>query len=215
VNHLEAALAARAFTEGRGIRSALFRHRRLLQRPIAVVAYQLGAEPFSASALGWGDSPDGLHLGVAGEPRNRDLAFALLLRFARWFNDRFERPRVGAQQVIVANAATADMLGRLGRRLASPGVYDESRDEPVGDSAPWPSAAYSKEGRAFLANVSTWPVHADYQNLADFLAHPVTPLSERAAAGFLSRAESSTLRFPDGLLDAVRRHLAARQEAAP
>ena len=29
-------------------------------------------------------------MSVAGEPRNRDLAFAALLPFARWFNARFE-----------------------------------------------------------------------------------------------------------------------------
>src|SRR5262249_41022971 len=80
--------------------------------------------------------------------------------------------------------------------------------------APWPPAAYSKDGRVFRADVSAFPVHAPYQHLAEFLAHPVKPLSLKAASGFRSRAEKSTLRFPDGLLDAVRRHLAARRHAA-
>jgi hypothetical protein len=47
MNHLAAALSARAFRAGRAVRNALCRHRRLLPRPLAVVLYQLGAEPFS------------------------------------------------------------------------------------------------------------------------------------------------------------------------
>jgi hypothetical protein len=134
MNHLEVALAARAFRAGRALRSCNFRHRRLLPAPLAVVLWQLGAEPFAAASVGWGDRADNMETSVAGEPRNRDLAFAALLSFARWFNARFEshaadresftrgeytftRART-APQVLVANGATAEFLGRLGRRLA-------------------------------------------------------------------------------------------------
>jgi hypothetical protein len=134
MNHLEAALAARAHSAGRALRTASYRHRRLLPDPLALVLWQLGAEPFSAAALGWNARADRLEMVVAGEPRNRDLAFAALLRLARWFNPRFEahaadretfrrgeytftRART-APQVVVANGGTVEMLGRLGRRLA-------------------------------------------------------------------------------------------------
>jgi hypothetical protein len=134
VNHLDVTLAARAFRLGRALRTAACRHRRLMPRPLTIVLFQLGGEPFSASALGWGERGDDLHLAVAGEPRSRDLAFALLLEFAHWFNPRFEahgrnretvthrdysftRART-APQVVVANTATAQALGWLGRRLA-------------------------------------------------------------------------------------------------
>jgi hypothetical protein len=133
VNHLDVTLAARAHRSGHALRTARYRHRRLQPRPLAVVLYQLGAEPFSAPAIGWGERHDALAFRVAGEPRNRDLAFALLLEFARWFNPRFEaaadretvtrgeytftRAR-SASQVVVTNSATAAMLERLGRRLA-------------------------------------------------------------------------------------------------
>ena len=76
MNHLDVALAARAFAAGRGVRSATVRHRRLVPNPLAVVLWQLGAEPFSAAAIGWGDAHARPHMAVAGEPRNRDLAFA-------------------------------------------------------------------------------------------------------------------------------------------
>jgi hypothetical protein len=134
MSHLEAGLAARAHRIGRAYRTAQLRHRRLPTQPLALVLYQLGAEPFTAAAIGYGTSADGLQLLVSGEPRNRDLAFATLLRFAQWFNPRFERPgdrrevlmrgteevtrAITAPQVVVANRASVEMLGRLGRRLA-------------------------------------------------------------------------------------------------
>ncbi len=134
MNHLDVTLAARSFRLGRALRTAACRHRRLVPQPLALVLFQLGGEPFSASALGWGERRDELHLAVAGEPRNRDLAFTLLLKLAHWFNPRFEahgrnretvthgdysftRART-APQVVVANTATAQALGWLGRRLA-------------------------------------------------------------------------------------------------
>jgi len=134
VNHLDVSLAARAHHSGRALRKAKYLHRRLRPQPLATVLYQLGAEPFSASAIGWGDRHERLTFRVAGEPRNRDLAFTLLLEFANWFNARFEAPAAdretvtrgeyeftrarSAPQVVVANSATAKMLDRLGRRLA-------------------------------------------------------------------------------------------------
>ena len=134
MNHLELALVSRAFTAGRAVRSSTVRHRRLTTRPTVVVLWQLGAEPFTPAAIGWGDDYSKPQMAVAGEPRNRDLAFAALLRFAKWFNPRFEGHAIDretltfgerqytvartAPQVLVANRATADFLGRIGRRLA-------------------------------------------------------------------------------------------------
>src|SRR3954464_478705 len=90
MNHLDVALAARAHLSGRGVRCALSCHRHLLPEPLVVVPWQLRAEPFAAAALRWGERQDRRTMAVAGEPRNRDLSFALLLRFANWFNPRFE-----------------------------------------------------------------------------------------------------------------------------
>jgi len=134
MNQLDVALVARSFRAGRAIRSANFCHRRLAADPIMLVLWQLGGEPFSAAAIGYGCRRQDLQIAVAGDPRNRDLAFAAILQLARWFNAEFERyaeDRVAtsqgnaefttartAPQVIVANDATIEMIGRLGRRLA-------------------------------------------------------------------------------------------------
>jgi hypothetical protein len=134
VNQLEVLLAARAHAERRAIRSAIYRHRWISANPIVIVPWQLGSEPFSASAIGFGRRPDQMRLVVAGDPRNRDLAFRALEQFGDWFLPQFERPaetRVevvqghrtdwlaeSMPQVVVPNKESVNLLGRLGRRLA-------------------------------------------------------------------------------------------------
>jgi hypothetical protein len=134
MNHFDTMLAARAHRAGRALRCCLLRHRRLVANPLAVVVWQLGAESFAPGAIAWGSSVGRFWLAAPGEPRNRDLAFAATLRFARWFNARFEshgsvRETItkgtftftraqSVPQVLVANRAAVGMVGRLGRRLA-------------------------------------------------------------------------------------------------
>ena len=123
MNQLSVAVAARSFREGRAVRTAAFRHRRLAKNPIALVLWQLGGEPFAASAIGYGRRRRDFTLTVAGDPVNRDLAFAALGQFANWFNPRFEEVSSSVQpglapQIVVANQATIEMIGNLGRRLA-------------------------------------------------------------------------------------------------
>ena len=127
-------LVARAHVQGRAQRSASVRHCRLLEDPMAVVFWQLGAELFSTAAIGYGQAPEDSTVEVAGDPRNRDLAFRALMEFAGPFIDYFEAPAEDREtissgsyefersnsipQVIVANSATVTMIGNLGRRLA-------------------------------------------------------------------------------------------------
>jgi hypothetical protein len=134
MNQLDVALAARSLCDGKAKRIALFCHRHLTKQPLAIVLWQLGAEPFSAAAIGYGSGSQKYEFVVAGDPRNRDLAFAALLRFAHWFNPRFEAPAThreivrrgamnftrasSAPQILVANGGTIDSLGNIGRRLA-------------------------------------------------------------------------------------------------
>lgn len=124
MNPLGVAVAARSFRDGRAVRTAVFRHRRLAKSPIALVLWQLGGEPFAAAAIGYGRRRRDFTPTVAGDPVNRDLAFAALSRFADWFNPRFEEALSAsalpdsAPQIVVANQATVQMIGSLGRRLA-------------------------------------------------------------------------------------------------
>lgn len=126
------------------------------------------------------------------------------------------RRRAGTRWKLVGNAVSTPVFRWLGNRLASPGEYDRSGDRPLGDGEPWPAAAWGEPGAAGGAHASgrsMWPVRVRRRPLAEFLRHPVRPLSERATAGFLDRTRTSTLRFPPGFLDAVASHLAAMQAA--
>jgi DNA (cytosine-5)-methyltransferase 1 len=116
---------------------------------------------------------------------------------------------------LVGNAVSVPLAEWVGRRLRNPRPYDESLHEELPPRSAWPRAAWGDEGGVYRVAVSAWPVQAPYQHLASFLRYPTKPLSERAAAGFLHRTAKSTLRFPEGLLDAVEAHLhRMRDEAA-
>jgi DNA (cytosine-5)-methyltransferase 1 len=52
-----------------------------------------------------------------------------------------------------------------------------------------------------------WPSKLEPPHLSDFVRFPVKPLSVRAASGFLKRARTSSLRFEDGFLEAIARHI--------
>jgi DNA (cytosine-5)-methyltransferase 1 len=126
------------------------------------------------------------------------------------------KTKKGVRWKLVGNAVSVPVAEWLGRCLHEPRAYDDRADLPLADRSPWPAAAYSADGRVFQAAVSPWPVRMPYQSLARFLRYPTALLSKRATAGFLQRAERSTLQFPDGFLDALRRHLdGLRSEAVP
>ncbi|MGE5486905.1 MAG: DNA cytosine methyltransferase [bacterium] len=110
---------------------------------------------------------------------------------------------------LVGNAVTVPVAAWLGRRLAEPGFYFGDLDVPWPTAAAWPKAARYDGERRIAVKIGTFPVWAKRQPLHKFLKHEGVSLSARATAGFLSRTETSSLRFPAGFLDAVRKHLRA------
>lgn len=114
---------------------------------------------------------------------------------------------------LVGNAVTVDVATWLGKRLASPGSYaddldmKESQIKERKSGSSWPKAARSVNGRVVPVAINAFPAWKGRKPLHQFLKYSGTPLSERATAGFLSRAEASSLRFVPGFLDHVRRHL--------
>lgn len=123
--------------------------------------------------------------------------------------------RKGYRWRLVGNAVSVPMARWLGARLAVPGEYDRARDDLIlatGDS--WPKAAWSHEGETWTVGISAWPMHEPYQSLADFLDPHRTPLSARAARGFLNRTRMSNLRFESDFLQAVSDHLQRMEKDA-
>lgn len=118
MSYVEALLIADARKAGRAVRSASVRHRRIAKRPMAIVTWQLGAEPFTAAAFAWGFGPKDCTVVAPGEPRDRDLAFRELTKVAQVFNPWFEGGHGGEPQIVVPNQGNLTLLGRLGRRLA-------------------------------------------------------------------------------------------------
>lgn len=114
--------------------------------------------------------------------------------------------RAGHRWKLVGNAVSVPMATWVGQRLAEPGTYDARGDHGLQPGDAWPAAAWGSGGVAYRAEVSTWPVALPYRHLEEYLTEP-KPLSVRATAGFLHRAELSKLHFVDGFLDDVRTHL--------
>lgn len=115
---------------------------------------------------------------------------------------------------LVGNAVSVPVAEWVGHRLRNPRPYDGSLHEELPLGSRWPRAAWGDGSGIYRVAMSAWPVRAPYQSLATFLRFPVKSLSERATAGFLHRTSESTLRFPDGLLDAVAAHLRSMRDQA-
>jgi DNA (cytosine-5)-methyltransferase 1 len=116
--------------------------------------------------------------------------------------------RSGHRWKLVGNAVTVDVAAWIGRRLLEPGQYDPSKDEQLHRTkkGSWPRAAWgTPQGERWISFVSAWPQRQPAPALEEFLRFPTRPLSERAAAGFYSRAKQAKLRFPPGFLDLVAR----------
>jgi DNA (cytosine-5)-methyltransferase 1 len=110
---------------------------------------------------------------------------------------------------LVGNAVTVDMAKWLGRRLLKPGTFDNASATELRKGRAWPSVAWRVDGPRMTADISEWPLAVERPALAGFVSPDAEPLSRRATAGFLARAESDacTLNFRDGFLDVVRAHL--------
>ncbi len=110
---------------------------------------------------------------------------------------------------LVGNAVSVPVAKWVGRRLSEPGKYEDARTgEVVRAGVSWPRAAFGSRGLDPRAvDVSMWPVKWPRKHLSDFLRHETTPLSQRAAAGFLSRAKAGNLHFEEGFISAIERHV--------
>ena len=127
---------------------------------------------------------------------------------ADWTAPSVDNPnkRNGPRWRLVGNAVSVPVFRWLGRNLASPKTYNH-RDDKVLAARRWPTAAWSMGKGVYESEASPWPKEYQRTPLTEFLKYPTKPLSARATAGFQSRTERAKLRFPEGFLDAVARHL--------
>lgn len=120
-----------------------------------------------------------------------------------------EGVRRGHRWKLLGNAVSVPVARWVGERLASPGTFDAARiSDEVRPGVAWPKAAFGRSGVAPRAvAVSLWPISTPRPHLADFLRYPRTPLSARAAAGFKSRLDLSTLKYPREFGEALARYV--------
>lgn len=116
--------------------------------------------------------------------------------------------RNGPRWKLVGNAVSVPVARWVGRRLRAHHASWDGPSTPRRDGR-WPIAAWGTDALGHEVPTTTWPRAEQYQPLQEFLQYPVTPLSERAAAGFLSRARRSSLRFRPGFIEAIEDHLTA------
>lgn len=113
--------------------------------------------------------------------------------------------RAGHRWKLVGNAVSVRMAAWVGGRLADPSGEAIAEDGVLSGQR-WPTAAWGRAGTSYRVPISTWPIHAPYEDLRWFL-EDAQLLSARATAGFLRRAGRGRLRFPPGFLADVRNHL--------
>lgn len=115
----------------------------------------------------------------------------------------------GHRWKLVGNAVSVPVARWVGERLASPGEFDPSRmGDVVRPGVSWPKAAYGRRGSDSCAvEVSMWPVNWPREHLANFIQYARAPLSARAAAGFKSRLDVSTLNYPKAFGYALARYV--------
>lgn len=126
---------------------------------------------------------------------------------ADWTASAEEVARPGERWRMVGNSVSAPVAAWIGERLTTPGRYAGAEDRAwAGPKWPRRAAWADVDGVVHEADVGPWPVWLPRKGLAEFLAHPGKPLSERAASGFLRRTAKGTLRFPPGFLDELTRY---------
>lgn len=114
---------------------------------------------------------------------------------------------------LVGNAVSVPVAQWVGERLSTSDPYRGDDAELQG--ARWPRAAWGRSGDRRVVPVSMWPVRRHRPHLLDYLEFDTQPLSIRATAGFLERAERGGLRIPTDFLAEAHAHLRSMTPDAP
>jgi len=116
---------------------------------------------------------------------------------AGWTDISAEESRsAGKRWRMVGNAVSVPMAKWIAQRLtATTSPFQAGEIVGLADDASWPSAGWGMKGVRARCDVSEWPVHVEGEHLAAFLRYSVTPLSQKATSGFLTRLRKSSLRY--------------------
>ncbi len=108
----------------------------------------------------------------------------------------------GSRWRLVGNAVPPPLAAWVARSIARPpGVADSVRFDDLILKGGWPSAACGDGHTRRSAKIGEGFIEGPRPMLSQALSDLLTPLSPRALNGFLSRARSGGLRWPEGFLD--------------
>jgi DNA (cytosine-5)-methyltransferase 1 len=110
---------------------------------------------------------------------------------------------------LVGNAVTVGVFSWVGKRLLVPNSRGlEIAGWAKRDLEPWSDAGWNVGNGRYSAALSRFPLQERDIDLVTWLKYPMKPLSEKATAGFLSRARKGNLKFPEKFILTLERHLA-------
>lgn len=132
--------------------------------------------------------------------------------FERGWTDLSYDGRRSPRWRMVGNAVSVPAARWLASRIGQPEPMLPIPTREFSRGGSWPQAAFGKSGKTFKVEASEYPVHMKAQSISALRDASWKPLSHRALSGFIARAESGTLRFPEGFLRALH---SARDAATP
>ncbi len=144
--------------------------------------------------------------GTIGTPDIRD-AERLQGFVPDWTQPAEKVARGSMRWKLVGNAVSVPVAAWIGNGLAGKTGRLEFLVHDFDVNKMWPIAAFGgPRTRPLEAVVSMFPDNRSVADIADFLAFPVKPLSQKATTGFLARLRSSSLRYPREFLCALEAH---------
>lgn len=126
---------------------------------------------------------------------------------ADWTLPAENAARASHRWSLVGSAVSVPVSRWLGERLSGPGEFDPVRCGDFPEVGKLPRAACGDRTGRCSVEIGTDPVGTAPVHLSEFLQYEGPRLSARATSGFYRRARAAKLRFADGFLEAVERHL--------
>lgn len=122
---------------------------------------------------------------------------------AGWTEAAHPRLRWG----LVGNAVSVPVVQWISDRMNTPATWNRQLSSPMPDNPTWPLAAWGDgRGSRVAVNVGEAPSSVELGRLSDG-NYTWIDLSDRALAGFVSRARTSRLRYPPGFLERLEARL--------
>lgn len=112
-----------------------------------------------------------------------------------------------ARWKLVGNAVPVGISEWVGRNLLRPGPWTNETHVRLDPGRAWPTAAWGDRTGAYSVDVSLWPERQPYKHLNALVGKQFSPLSLRAASGFLDRLERGSLNVPEQFRLDLKEHV--------